>query len=90
MGAASGSERAAARAGLETQRLQLAALVRRVTSAGSAVHAVASDEGWSGTAKWAFDLSIQVLGAELAHASDALRSAERLTEAALYEIERGV
>ena len=77
-----------ARAALESQRALLATLAERASPAS--VLDLRDDEGWRGPAKWAFDLSVGALFVELARAAEALRDAQRFTEAALYELDHRV
>ena len=79
---------AMARAALEAQRALLAAMAHRISP--TSVHDLRNDDGWRGPAKWAFDLAVATLLGELSRAAEALRTAERLTEAALYEIDHRV
>jgi hypothetical protein len=81
-------DEAIARAALEAQRALLGTIARRISPA--AVRDIKNDEGWRGPAKWAFDLSAAALLGELARAAETLHAAERLTEAALYELEHRV
>lgn len=81
---------AAARRELDRQLELLSALVRRADSALHTLLPVAHEAGWQGPANWAFEAALAALKWEATTAVAALKTAQRLTEAALYEAESGV
>ena len=77
----------ATHAQLVAQLAALASLVRRISAAAAVAHSFRGDDRWRGAARGAFDLAMHALQLELAHATEYLRAAERLIEAALYELQ---
>jgi hypothetical protein len=85
----SAAEQGAVRAELETRHAALAGISRRAEAAVTASLAPSTERGWRGPAQWAFQTALATLRREASAAVEAVRVAERLAEAALYELERG-
>jgi hypothetical protein len=79
--------KAVVKAELERQHDALTSLVRRADASASALLAPTADGRWRGPASWAFELALGAVRRDASHAIDALRTAQRMTEAALYEVE---
>ncbi|HEY5319346.1 MAG TPA: hypothetical protein VIJ76_00575 [Galbitalea sp.] len=86
----SDGSKAVVRAELERQHEVLRALARRADASASALLSPATDGGWRGPASWAFELALGAVRRDASHAIDAVRTAQRMTEAALYEVDNGV
>jgi hypothetical protein len=86
----SDGSKAVVKAELELQHDILTALARRADASACALLSPATDGGWRGPASWAFELALGAVRHDASHAIDALRTAQRMTEAALYEVDNGV